>query len=87
MHETFICSSVNSKKEAEILYADMNNMCVLTSLGRTLGRLFKSTWGFTVGSFMDINCKTECEKKKGVQIEQVDPCSILERQNNESFQL
>ena len=48
-------------------------LCVrvpLTSLGRRrLGRLLKSSCGFTVASFMDRNCKTEREKgRKGFQI-------------------
>jgi hypothetical protein len=38
-------------------------MIVLTSLGRRLGRLLKSSWGFTVANFMDRNCKIDVKGK------------------------
>ena len=38
-------------------------MRVLTSLGRRLGRLLKSSWGFTVANFMDRNCKIDVKGK------------------------
>jgi hypothetical protein len=38
-------------------------MLVLTSLGRRLGKLLKSSWGFTVANFMDRNCKMDVKGK------------------------
>lgn len=35
----------------------------LTSLARRLGKLLKSSWGFTVANFMDKNCKMDVKGK------------------------